>query len=153
MDRAHRLGQRRTVNVYRLLLRGSVEEHIMGLQRFKLDVAGAIVNADNATMAAMDTARLLDLFAPGQVCSWALVSFSCVFADTVVADTKTAPRFCFDRSILLLVIICNTSVRLRARNLAEVPPRLSSRTVCSLCLTCEHHASAGGRGGSAWRHR
>lgn len=69
MDRAHRLGQRRTVNVYRLLLRGSLEEHIMGLQRFKLDVAGAIVNADNATMAAMDTARLLDLFAPGQVCS------------------------------------------------------------------------------------
>lgn len=41
MDRAHRLGQRRTVNVYRLLVRGTLEEHIMGLQRFKLDVAGA----------------------------------------------------------------------------------------------------------------
>lgn len=40
MDRAHRLGQRRTVNVYRLLVRGTLEEHIMGLQRFKLDVAG-----------------------------------------------------------------------------------------------------------------
>ena len=32
MDRAHRLGQRRTVNVYRLLVRGSLEEHILGLQ-------------------------------------------------------------------------------------------------------------------------
>lgn len=41
MDRAHRLGQKRTVNVYRLLVRATLEEHIMGLQRFKLDVAGA----------------------------------------------------------------------------------------------------------------
>lgn len=39
----------------------------MKLQDFKLDVAGALVNQDNATMAAMDTSRLLDLFMPGQV--------------------------------------------------------------------------------------
>lgn len=32
MDRAHRLGQKRTVNVYRLLTRGTLEERIMGLQ-------------------------------------------------------------------------------------------------------------------------
>lgn len=62
MDRAHRLGQRRTVNVYRLLVRGTLEEHIMGLQRFKLDVAGALVNQDNTSLATMDTSRLLDLF-------------------------------------------------------------------------------------------
>ena len=37
MDRAHRLGQRRTVNVYRVLTRGTLEERIMGAQRFKLD--------------------------------------------------------------------------------------------------------------------
>ena len=37
MDRAHRLGQRRTVNVYRVLTRGTLEERIMGTQRFKLD--------------------------------------------------------------------------------------------------------------------
>lgn len=64
MDRAHRLGQSRTVNVYRLLTRGTLEEKIMGLQQFKLDVAAAVVNQDNVSLSAMDTGRLLDLFAP-----------------------------------------------------------------------------------------
>jgi hypothetical protein len=62
MDRAHRLGQKRTVNVYRLLTRGTLEERIMGLQRFKLDVANAVVNAENASLSAMDTTQVLDLF-------------------------------------------------------------------------------------------
>ena len=62
MDRAHRLGQRRTVNVYRILTRGTLEEKIMSLQRFKLDVANAVVNADNASMSAMDTGQMLELF-------------------------------------------------------------------------------------------
>lgn len=30
MDRAHRLGQRKVVNVYRLIMRGTLEEKIMG---------------------------------------------------------------------------------------------------------------------------
>ncbi|GFH24565.1 uncharacterized protein HaLaN_22384, partial [Haematococcus lacustris] len=42
MDRAHRLGQTRTVNVYRLLMKGTLEEKIMGLQQFKLDMANAV---------------------------------------------------------------------------------------------------------------
>jgi len=62
MDRAHRLGQRKTVNVYRILTRGTLEEKIMSLQRFKLDVANAVVNADNASMSAMDTGQMLELF-------------------------------------------------------------------------------------------
>lgn len=38
MDRAHRLGQRAAcVNVYRILTRGTVEERMMSLQRFKVD--------------------------------------------------------------------------------------------------------------------
>ncbi|GIL55055.1 hypothetical protein Vafri_10704, partial [Volvox africanus] len=66
MDRAHRLGQRRTVNVYRILTRGTLEERVMGLQQFKMDVAAAVVNADNMSMDNMDTASLLDVFgAPG----------------------------------------------------------------------------------------
>ena len=64
MDRAHRLGQTRTVNVYRLLTRGTLEERIMGLQRFKLDVANAVVNTENASLASMDTTQILELFAP-----------------------------------------------------------------------------------------
>ena len=62
MDRAHRLGQRRAVNVYRLLVRGTLEEQVMSLQRFKLDVAAAVVNAENVSLSAMDTGNLLDLF-------------------------------------------------------------------------------------------
>jgi TATA-binding protein-associated factor len=34
----------------------------MSLQRFKLDVANAVVNADNASMSAMDTGQMLELF-------------------------------------------------------------------------------------------
>lgn len=30
MDRAHRIGQKNTVNVYRLITRGTLEEKIMG---------------------------------------------------------------------------------------------------------------------------
>lgn len=44
MDRAHRLGQKRTVHVFRLLMRDSLEERIMSLQRFKVDVANAVIN-------------------------------------------------------------------------------------------------------------
>ena len=62
MDRAHRLGQKRSVNVYRLLVRGTLEESIMSLQQFKLDVAASVVNADNMSMKDMDTGSLLDLF-------------------------------------------------------------------------------------------
>eukprot|EP00192_Tetraselmis_astigmatica_P001352 CAMPEP_0117692082 /NCGR_PEP_ID=MMETSP0804-20121206/26113_1 /TAXON_ID=1074897 /ORGANISM="Tetraselmis astigmatica, Strain CCMP880" /LENGTH=1797 /DNA_ID=CAMNT_0005505457 /DNA_START=126 /DNA_END=5519 /DNA_ORIENTATION=+ len=66
MDRAHRLGQKRTVNVYRLLMRDTLEEKIMGMQRFKLDVANAVVNTDNVSLKNMDTAQLLDLFTPSK---------------------------------------------------------------------------------------
>jgi len=37
-DRAHRIGQRKTVNVYKLITRGTVEEKILNLQRKKRDV-------------------------------------------------------------------------------------------------------------------
>lgn len=62
MDRAHRIGQTRTVNVYRLLMQDTLEQRIMSLQQFKIDVANAVVNSDNVSMAAMDTGQLLDLF-------------------------------------------------------------------------------------------
>lgn len=41
MDRAHRLGQRRSVSVFRLITRGTLEEKIMSLQRFKVHRQGA----------------------------------------------------------------------------------------------------------------
>lgn len=62
MDRAHRLGQKRVVNVYRLITRDTLEEKIMGLQKFKMNIASSIVNQQNAGLASMDTHQLLDLF-------------------------------------------------------------------------------------------
>ena len=63
MDRAHRLGQKRVVTVYRLLMRDTLEERIMSLQQFKKDVAGAVVNTDNVATATMDTSGVMDLMA------------------------------------------------------------------------------------------
>lgn len=63
MDRAHRLGQMRRVNVYRLIVRGTLEEHIMGLQAFKLHVASQIVTSKNASVATMGAGSFLELLA------------------------------------------------------------------------------------------
>ncbi|KAK6465367.1 transcriptional accessory protein [Scheffersomyces coipomensis] len=62
MDRAHRLGQKKVVNVYRLITKDTLEEKIMGLQKFKMNIANTIVNQQNAGLASMDTNQLLDLF-------------------------------------------------------------------------------------------
>jgi hypothetical protein len=63
MDRAHRLGQRKVVTVYRLLMKATLEERIMSLQQFKKDVANAVVNADNVAADTMDTGGVMDLMA------------------------------------------------------------------------------------------
>jgi TATA-binding protein-associated factor len=87
MDRAHRLGQTKVVNVYRLIARGTLEEKIMGyilfspsllspplssyltdhlfffrLQKFKLNIANTVINKENTSMSTMSTDQLLDLF-------------------------------------------------------------------------------------------
>jgi TATA-binding protein-associated factor len=62
MDRAHRIGQTKVVSVYRLITKGTLEDKIMNLQRFKLHVANSVVNQQNAALATMNTEELLDLF-------------------------------------------------------------------------------------------
>lgn len=62
MDRAHRLGQKKVVNVYRLITKDTLEEKIMGLQKFKMNIASTIVNQQNSGLGSMDTTQLLDLF-------------------------------------------------------------------------------------------
>ncbi|EFA86022.1 SNF2-related domain-containing protein [Heterostelium album PN500] len=62
MDRAHRIGQKKVVNVYRLITAGTLEEKIMGLQRFKLNIANTIVNQENQSIQTMSTNELLNLF-------------------------------------------------------------------------------------------
>lgn len=66
MDRAHRIGQKKVVNVYRLITRRSLEEKIMGLQKFKLLTANTVVGVNNQSMDTMATENLLDLFSIDQ---------------------------------------------------------------------------------------
>ncbi|KDO35187.1 hypothetical protein SPRG_00033 [Saprolegnia parasitica CBS 223.65] len=49
MDRAHRLGQTRTVTVYRLLAKDTIEADVMSCQRFKEAMAAAVVGNPTST--------------------------------------------------------------------------------------------------------
>jgi len=65
MDRAHRIGQKKTVTVYRIITKDTLEEKIMGLQKFKLNVANTVVSQDNRALSSMGTSQVLGLFDVG----------------------------------------------------------------------------------------
>jgi len=46
-DRVHRIGQTRTVNIYRLVTKDSVEEKILALQAKKRDLAAGLIESDD----------------------------------------------------------------------------------------------------------
>ena len=46
-DRAYRMGQKRSVQVYKLVVGGSLEEKIMELQRRKKELSSSIVGSAN----------------------------------------------------------------------------------------------------------
>lgn len=54
--------QKRVVNVYRLITRGTLEEKIMGLQKFKMNIANTVISQENSSLQSMGTDQLLDLF-------------------------------------------------------------------------------------------
>mmetsp|Transcript_15064 Transcript_15064/g.17048 ORF Transcript_15064/g.17048 Transcript_15064/m.17048 type:complete len:202 (+) Transcript_15064:138-743(+) len=64
MDRVHRLGQKHPVTVYRIVTRRTIEEKLLGTQRFKLKVASSILDADNKSVRTMRTNQLLQLLNP-----------------------------------------------------------------------------------------
>ena len=53
MDRAHRIGQKKVVNVYRMITRATIEEKIMSLQKFKLHTARTVISSDNSDIKSM----------------------------------------------------------------------------------------------------
>ena len=64
MDRAHRIGQTRIVNVYRLILKDTIEEKIMSLQRFKENLAKSLIQnkSDLVDDSGMELTDLLKSF-------------------------------------------------------------------------------------------
>ncbi|KAI5159136.1 TATA-binding protein-associated factor [Nematocida ausubeli] len=60
MDRAHRIGQKKSVNVFRLISKNTIEESIMSLQRFKSYIASTVVNQQNVEIESMDTSNALE---------------------------------------------------------------------------------------------
>ena len=62
IDRAHRIGQKNILNVYRLIMKDTLEEKIMGIQKFKTNVANAIINIENSSIKNIKDSNILSLF-------------------------------------------------------------------------------------------
>lgn len=62
MDRAHRLGQKMPVNVFRLICKKTLEETVMNYQNFKLYVANTVVTQQNNEILQMETKDILERF-------------------------------------------------------------------------------------------
>ena len=61
IDRAHRIGQARAVNAYRLVTRGTVEEKILLLQKKKRGASSSVLGDDAAALAPLGEDDLRDL--------------------------------------------------------------------------------------------
>ncbi len=58
VDRAHRIGQKKRVFVYRLLCRDTVEEKVAALQQTKRDLTASIINPDASLLRQLDRETL-----------------------------------------------------------------------------------------------
>ena len=48
--------------MYRLITRHTIEEKILGLQKFKLKTANTVISSDNSSLQSMATEQIFDLF-------------------------------------------------------------------------------------------
>jgi SNF2 family DNA or RNA helicase len=61
-DRAHRIGQKQTVTVYRLITKGTIEEKILKYQERKIALAQALIEEDKGGFKNLTREELLSLF-------------------------------------------------------------------------------------------
>lgn len=62
IDRTHRIGQTKKVQVFRLITKGTVEEKIIALQKSKLDLFQNVIDEGQSMIKLMDEKTLKDLF-------------------------------------------------------------------------------------------
>ena len=61
-DRAHRIGQKRVVTVYRLVAAGTIEEKILQLKQRKKDLVSSVLSEDQTGEKLLSREDLDDLF-------------------------------------------------------------------------------------------
>jgi hypothetical protein len=61
IDRAHRIGQKKTVFTYKFISKETVEEKILSLQQRKLDLANDLVTSDESILRTLSEDEVLDL--------------------------------------------------------------------------------------------
>ena len=62
IDRAHRIGQKRSVNVYKFITKNSIEEKILALQETKENLFDNLVTEDNGFFKRLEWEDLMELF-------------------------------------------------------------------------------------------
>lgn len=60
-DRAHRIGQKNVVNVYKLIAKGTIEENILKLQDKKRELADQVLDGEGLTGGSFTKEELLEL--------------------------------------------------------------------------------------------
>ncbi|MDY2938131.1 MAG: helicase-related protein, partial [Fusicatenibacter sp.] len=60
-DRAHRIGQKNVVTVYKLIVQGTIEEKIIDLQNKKKELADNVLSGERIQSASFSREELLEL--------------------------------------------------------------------------------------------
>ena len=65
-DRAYRIGQTNNVQVYKLIMKNSIEEKIQELQAQKQDLSNIFIENNQGSITKMSTADIISLFSIDQ---------------------------------------------------------------------------------------